>query len=501
MAEHERSSTPSDTAAGAPAGAAPVAATTAAPRAPGKFTTGSTLRHVIVMTATGSIGLVAVFIVDALNLFYISFLGIEALAAAIGFATTLLFFTVSVAIGFTISASALVSRALGRGDRAEAARLGGASMLFMGIATGLMALIAWPFVGQLAYLIGARGETLELTTRFLQIVLPSTPIVSLGMCTTGILRGVGDARRAMYVTLAGGLAAAVLDPVFIFGFGLGLDGAAISTVLSRLILLAVGVHGAYVVHRLIKLPTRKELAHSSRRFFAIGVPAVMTQIATPVGNTYVTVVMARYGDQAVAGWAIVGRLMPVAFAAVFALAGAVGPIIGQNLGARLYHRLNDVMRDSLVFMLVYVLVMWGLLALLAGQLASMFGATGEARELVLFFCYFAAGSFLFNGALFVANAAFNNLGFATYSTVFNWGRSTLGVIPFVWIGAHYYGAKGVIAGWGLGAVVFGVVAVIVAFRVVRRIGQRHKRGPDETLPGLPPSANSPFSTGKAATIS
>ncbi len=99
------------------------------------FTSGSTMRHVIVMTATGSIGLVSIFIVDALNLFYISLLGVEELAAAIGFASTLLFFTISVAIGFTIACGALVARCLGRGDREEAARMGGASLVFMGVTT------------------------------------------------------------------------------------------------------------------------------------------------------------------------------------------------------------------------------------------------------------------------------------------------------------------------------------------------------------------------------
>src|SRR5215471_6118825 len=101
-----------------------------------KFVTGSTMRHVIIMTATGSVGLVAIFIVDALNLFYISLLGIQSLAAAVGFAATLLFFTISFAIGFTIACSALVSRALGRGDRPEAMRLAGASVVFMGLVTG-----------------------------------------------------------------------------------------------------------------------------------------------------------------------------------------------------------------------------------------------------------------------------------------------------------------------------------------------------------------------------
>ena len=456
------------------------------------------MRHVAVMTATGSVGLVAIFVVDALNLFYISMLGVQELAAAIGFASTLMFFTVSVSIGLTIAASALVSRALGRGDRAEAARMGGAAMVFMGLTTSIIVLAIWPFLDPLVGLLGATGETRQLATRFLQIVIPSSPIVSMGMCATGILRGVGDARRAMYVTLAGGAAAAVLDPILIFGFGLGLDGAAISTVLSRLILLAIGIHGAHVVHRLMALPNPRKLAAVARPFFAIGLPAVLTQIATPVGNAYVTIEMARFGDEAIAGWAIVGRLIPVAFGVIFALSGAVGPILGQNYGARRYDRLNAALRDALVFVTLYCLGVWMLLAALSTPVADLFGATGEARELVIFFCLFVAGSFLFNGMLFVANAAFNNLGFATYSTVFNWGRSTLGVIPFVWAGAQLYGAKGVIAGWGLGAIVFGVVAAIVAFRVVRGIGD--KPSLDEEVPPPPPAANSPFSTGKAATL-
>lgn len=456
------------------------------------------MRHVAVMTATGSVGLVAIFVVDALNLFYISMLGVQELAAAIGFASTLMFFTVSVSIGLTIAASALVSRALGRGDRAEAARMGGAAMVFMGLSTSVIVLAIWPFLDPLVGLLGATGETRQLATRFLQIVIPSSPIVSMGMCATGILRGVGDARRAMYVTLAGGAAAAVLDPILIFGFDLGLDGAAISTVLSRLVLLAIGIHGAHVVHRLMALPGPRKMAAAARPFFAIGIPAVLTQIATPVGNAYVTIEMARFGDEAVAGWAIVGRLIPVAFGVIFALSGAVGPILGQNYGARRYDRLNAALRDALVFVTLYCLGVWMLLALLSTPVADLFGAVGEARELVIFFCLFVAGSFLFNGMLFVANAAFNNLGFATYSTVFNWGRSTLGVIPFVWAGAQLYGAKGVIAGWGLGAIVFGIVAAIVAFRVVRGIGD--KPSLDEEVPPPPPAANSPFSTGKAATL-
>jgi len=441
-----------------------------------KFTTGSTLRHVIVMTATGSVGLVSIFVVDALNLFYISLLGIAELAAAVGFASTLLFFTMSIGIGLTIACGALVSRCLGRGDREEAARMAGASLVFIGVTTALLTILVWPFLHDLVYLMGARDETLELSVRFLRIVFPSTPIVALGMGTTGILRGAADARRAMYVTLGSGIVAAVLDPLFIFALGLGLDGAAISTVLCRFAMLAIGIHGAHHVHRLVRLPDFSRLRQAARPFFAIGWPAVLTQLATPVGSTYVTIEMAAFGDQAVAGWAIVGRILPVAFGVVFALSGAVGPILGQNYGARQYDRLRTTMRDSLTVTVVYVAVVWGLLALFADPIADLFGAHGLSRELIVLFCRFVAGSFLFTGALFVASAAFNNLGYPTYSTVFNWGRSTLGVIPFVWVGAWLHGSTGVLVGWGLGAVVFGIASAIACFRVIDRIAERASEG-------------------------
>lgn len=467
-----------------------------------KFVTGSTMRHVVVMTATGSIGLVSIFIVDGLNLFYISLLGIDELTAAVGFASTLLFFTLSIAIGLTIACGALVSRALGRGRRDEAAQMGGASMVFMGASTLLISALVWPFLRDLNAMLGATGKTLELSTQFLQIVLFSTPVLALGMCTTGILRGTGDAKRAMYVTLGSGVAAAILDPIFIFGFGLGLEGAAISTVLSRFVMLAIGIYGAHNIHRLIRLPDGQRLKEAFRPFFAIGLPAVLTQIATPVGNAWVTAEIAAFGDQAVAGWAIIGRIVPVAFGVIFALSGAVGPILGQNFGAHRFDRLLTTMRDSLLFTVAYVLVIWALLAIFANPIAGIFGAQGLSRELIVFFCVFAAGSFLFNGAIFVSSAAFNNLGYPTYSTVFNWGRSTLGVIPFVWVGAHFYGAKGVIAGWGLGAVVFGVVSVLVCFRVMRALASEPIAAEVEAEegPAPPSSAQSPFSTGKAATL-
>ena len=461
------------------------------------FTTGSTMRHVVVMTATSSIGLVSIFFVDAINLFYISLLGQQELAAAIGYAATIMFFSVSVCIGIAIATAALVGRALGADDQQRAKSRATTSLVYLVLIATLFAACLYPSLSWCLWALGARGETLTLALSFMRIVVPSIPMLGLGMCLGALLRARGDAKRAMYVTLVGGAAALVLDPLFIFGFDMGIQGAALATFLVRCILVVVGLWGVQHVHGMLGRISIDDLLADIRPFFTIAMPAIVTQLATPVGNAYVTSAIAEFGDDAVAGWAIIGRVLPVAFGVIFALSGAVGPIMSQNYGAKLFDRVTQTLRDGLVFTLVYCLVTWALLALFAPWIVALFGATGDAADLIKLFCYLVASSFLFNGALFVANSAFNNLGFPLYATFFNWGRATLGVIPFVMIG-KLYGAEGVLIGWGLGAVVFGIGSMIVAFRQVKKLPERVDR--KKAKYSVPPSANSPFTSGKGAQV-
>ncbi|MCJ8143474.1 MATE family efflux transporter [Ancylobacter sp. A5.8] len=474
----------------APAPAAPVA----------RFVEGSTLRHVAVMTAAGSVGLVAVFVVDLLNLFYISLLGETELAAAIGYAGTAMFFTTSVAIGVMIAGSALVSRAIGAGRREEARRLSTSAFLYMTVATVLLVALLMPFVTPMLSLLGATGQTREVAALFLNIVLPSTPLLGIGMAASGTLRAVGDARRSMWVTLSAGLVTAVLDPLLILVLGLGVEGAAIVTVFARVVMAAYGLYAVVRVHDLAARPSVSGFVKDVRPLSGIAIPAILTNIATPAGNAYITHALAPHGDAAVAAWAVIGRLIPVAFGPLFALTGAIGPVIGQNVGARRFDRVRQSILDSLKLTLGFVLTMWLALALARGPIAGVFSLSPEGVALVEFFCLYAAGSFVFMGALFVANAAFNNLGAPLLSTLFNWSRATLGVVPFVWLGGRWYGAEGVIAGQALGSVAFGVAALISAFAVVARLQRRAvtSASTPAPAPALVVGELPPFSKGEDA---
>lgn len=98
-----------------------------------RFVSGSLLRHVAVMSGTGAIGLIAIFLVDLINLFYISLLGQQAVAAAVGFTGVVGFFQLSFCIGLMIAVAAVVAPAIGAGRHAEAQRLGTVSLLLTGL--------------------------------------------------------------------------------------------------------------------------------------------------------------------------------------------------------------------------------------------------------------------------------------------------------------------------------------------------------------------------------
>lgn len=442
------------------------------PAGGGVFTEGAIMRHLLVMTATGSIGLIAIFFVDLLSLLYISWLGDPHLTAAVGFATQVNFFFISINIGLSIAVSALMARDIGGGNRARARRYCASGLSHTVAISVAVTLAALPFRRDLLALLGADGESLDVASMFLAYTLPANVLMAIGMSMSGALRSVGDARRSMYVTLWGAVITAALDPLLIFGLGLGVQGAAIATVVSRLAFALVGLWGAIHVHNLVARPRWREAVADVRPMMAVALPAIATNLAAPVATSWALHVFAAFGEEVIAALAIIDRLVPVAFGVLFALSGAVGPIIAQNWGAGRFDRITRTLTDCFSLVAAYTLSVWLLLWFGSPAILRLFAATGETADLIVFFCGVGAIQWLFLGCLFVANAAFNNLGFAFLSTAFNWGRATLGTIPFVTLGAQWGGPEGGLLGMVLGAAIFGLGAIVAAYVMVGRLARR-----------------------------
>ncbi|WP_373505880.1 MATE family efflux transporter [Aestuariivirga sp.] len=435
-----------------------------------RFIEGSTMRHVVVMTLTGALGLMSLFLVDLIDLFFLSMLNQTEVTAAIGYAGTIVFSNLSVSIGTGIAAAALVARNLGAGNAGRARQYATSALLFSLIVSAIITVAIASGSGALLSLLGAQGEAKRLAQVFIWTMTPGYVLITGAVCCSFILRGLGDARRAMYITLSSAIITAMADPVFIFWLGWGIQGAAAATVLGYLVSFGIGLHGVSKVHGFLNPLRLDGLRRDFPAIWAIALPAILTQLATPFANAYVTYEVAPFGDEAVAASAIIGRVIPVAFGMIFVLSGSVGPIIGQNFGAKRYDRVLQTLTDGLIFSAIYTVITSIVLFLFRHEIAEAFNAAGRTVDIVVFFCTFIGISWAFAGAQFVSNAAFNNLGRPNLSTWFNWGKATLGTIPFALMGAHLAGPEGVLAGIALGSVIFGVASVVTAYRIAARSG-------------------------------
>ena len=437
----------------------------------GKFVTGSLMRHVVTMSLSGAMGLSFTFLVDFLALWWISQLRVEAMIAAVGIAGTIQFAVMSIAIGMMIGAVALVSRTIGMGERARARRIATTGIVLMALAQAVVSGVIWIFRHEVLIASGAQGEVLDLAEHFLSVTLPSMPMIAVGIAAAALLRAVGDAWRSMAVTMVAGGIAVMLDPLLIVWMGWGVTGAAISIVAARGAMCVLGLWFAIRTHDILARPTAEDVVTFYRPYLAIALPAIATQLSTPFGNWILTREIAQFGESAVAGWGVVMRLTILAFGGIFALSGAIGGIIGQNFGARRPDRVGEAYWAALKFCAAYTLVTWALMAALTGPIASSFGLSAEGEAVVRTFTHYAAFAFIFTGALFVANATFNNLARPLWSTAANWFRDGLLMLPAGMALAAFAGAEGVVWANAIVNVIAGSVAAWLAWRYIQSLNR------------------------------
>jgi len=436
-----------------------------------RFLSGSLTKHIITMSLTSAVGFLALFVVDLVDMLFISMLGIDELAAAIGFAGTILFMTTSISIGMAIAGGAMVARSLGENKPERASELL-THVLVVGVVFAIVfASVIYTNLNTLTGWIGAVGNTQDLAVSYLEILIPTMPILLIGIVVSAALRSHGAARLSMMVTLIAGVVNAVLDPIFIFVLDMGLDGAAWASVAARVSVAVTAIY--FIVTRYGGFAgfSMATILRDLRPIAAIAVPAMLANIAAPIGGAYVTRAAAEFGEAAVAGMAIIGRVTPIAFALIFAMSGAIGPIIGQNFGARQHGRVREAFNSSMVLIVLYVVPVVVVLNFLKAPIADMFNAQGVARDLIFLFCGPLSLAWIFNGVIFVGNAAYNNLGHPFYSTMVNWGRNTLGIVPFVYIGSHYWGASGVLIGQMSGGAFVAIASFFLAERLMKKAEQ------------------------------
>ena len=443
-----------------------------------RFITGSTWRHVILMTLTNSIGLTALFLVDLIDLYFLNLLGEQEMAASVGFSAQILFYITAMSIGLLVAVGILVSQHIGAQNTKLAKQIVASSLVIATVLLGIISAILLFYLEDILTLLGAKGRTFDLSLTYARIVLPSSVILVIGMVLSAVLRGLGDARRSMSSTLVCALVNLIFDPLLIFYFDMGISGAAWASVLARIAMLCYCLYSVVYIHKMLAMPKLKNIFNDFLPIAKLAGPALLTNLATPIGSTFVIREVSHYGDSAVAAYATIGRIIPVAFSVLFALSGAISPIIGQNFGAKKYRRVSETYRNSVIFAVGIVILVSAIIFIGRYHLLGLFNLSGEASQLLMLFCSGLTLFFIADGILFSTNSVFNSLGHPLYSTLFNYAKFFLGIIPSVYILSHFYGAKGVMIGQGIGPVLIS----IVAFGTCRRMIGGLKNNSDDEDP-------------------
>jgi len=274
--------------------------------------------------------------------YFVSKLGTSA-SGAVGIVFSLM--AIIQAVGFTIGmgSGSWISRLLG-GRQVEQASGVAAAGFYSSIAFGLvLTVLGLAFLDPIVRLLGATETIAPYARAYASYILFAAPVMTASFVLNNILRAEGRARFAMIGIATGGILNCGLDPLFIFGFGMGIAGAAIATAISQLVsfllLLAAFLRGRTATKLgLRRLPSK---AAPYLTILKLGLPSLLRQGLASVSTIALNLNAAGYGDAAVAAMSIVGKIFMFIFSIILGVGQGYMPVVGYNHGAGRRERVRE----------------------------------------------------------------------------------------------------------------------------------------------------------------
>lgn len=389
--------------------------------------------------------------------FFISLLGTEPLAA-MGFTMPINQLLIGVQIGTGIAATALISRAIGAGKHDYAKRLGALVLL---IGSGLMAALALVvFLLQLPILdaLGADQHLYQYTASYWLPWLISSWAHAFLYFGNSLCRAHGDTKLPGLMMVATSLINIVLDPIFIFVLGWGLPGAALATIASCIIGVAV-VYSRLLKRQWLNFDLHElELLNSIQQIGKISLPAMLSQLMPGMAALLTTRIVAGFGSAAIAAWALGTRLETFSIVIVLALTMSLPPLLGRMLGSGNLQQVRELVWLAVRFVLILQLVIALLWLGLRPWLVEWLAPEAEVAELLAMYLLWVPLSYGALGVCILLVSGCNALGMSLRALVVSILRLFACYLPAIAIGAHFAGMQGIYIGALAGNIAAGFLA-------------------------------------------
>ncbi len=407
------------------------------------------------MTIPMIYGMVLLMTFNLIDTFFVGLLGTKPLAA-ISFTFPITFTVISLTIGLGIGTAAVIGKLLGTGDKESAKNNATSSLYLSAIVVAILSLIGYFFIDEMFLLLGATKDILPLIHDYMDVWFLGSVFLIGPMIGNAILRAEGDTKTPSIIMGSAGLINAVLDPIFIFGFGpipaMGIEGAAIATFISWLF------GTAYVLNVLAR---KRQLIHSKpfpfhvfisscRCILKIGLPAAGANMLTPIAAAVLTAIAATFGEEAVAAFGVGSRIESIACLVVLALSMTLPAFISQNYGASYMGRVKDSYKTSIKFVMFWQIIIYVILILLAPFISEMFAKEKAVAEIIELFIWILPLGYGLQGIIILTNSSFNALHKPLVTLVLSIVRLFICYVPIAYLGSVYFGLIGFFVGGVIG---------------------------------------------------
>lgn len=425
------------------------------------------------------VGMLISALYNAIDAYFVGGLGMSQMGAV-----SVVFPIVQIIIGlgmmFGAGASSYISRLLGKGANEQADKTASTS-LFSGLLVGTIIIIGiMVFLDPVLTALGSTETILPYARAYAKIYVTGSIINVFTVMMNNLLTAQGATKFTMKAMLTGSIANVILDPIMIYGMDLGIEGAAIATVISLCINMALYI--GYIAKKKGVLRFSVRNIAPSKTIYAevlkIGIPVLLFQLLASTAMGSINTVAKPYGDFAVAAMGAVTRIMTVVTYVVFGFLKGFQPFAGYNYGAKKYERLKKSIRLCMIWSTVFCIVAAIVLFIFADPIVSLFGTDIEMAGIAAKALRLNAVLFITFGFQMVYASLYLAIGKSLVGSVLSLSRQGIFFFPLVLVLPHVMGLTGVVWVQPMADLLTTILTIVFAVRINHTLSTEIEMGED-----------------------